>query len=140
MDSHRRWGLAIMVVAIALFVVGAIRISPLWSGPALPDGATRLSISTAPPHLMPTFGCPAALLGVVRVTTVGSEMVFVSEDGGQPVKIVWPSGWAAWRLDGLGELVDRDGNVIAREGDVIHDQFGGGVSDDGAFHVCAIGL
>jgi len=140
MDSHRRWGLAIMVVAVALFVVGALRISPLWSGPALPDGATRLSISTAAPHLLPTFGCATASLGPVRVTTAGDELVFVSAEGGQPVKIVWPSGWAAWSLEGRGELVDRDGAVVAREGEVIHDRFGGGVSDDGAFHVCAIGL
>jgi hypothetical protein len=139
MDSHRRWGLAVMVIAIVLFVVAALRISPLWSGPALPDGATRLTISTAAPHLMPTFGCATALLGPVRVTTEGDDMVFVTAESGEPVGIVWPSGWAAWRLDGNGELVDRDGTVVAREGDVIHDRFGGGTDDSEAFHVCGIG-
>ena len=139
MDTPKRWGLAVMVISVTLLAVAALRISPLWSGPALPDGATRLAISTARPHLLPTFGCATALLGPVRVTTAGDDMVFVSAEGGDTVKIVWPSGWAAWRLDGQGELVDRDGTVVAREGDVIHDRFGGGGSDDDAFHVCAIG-
>jgi hypothetical protein len=139
MDTHKRWGLAIMVISVVLFAVAALRISPLWSGPALPDGATRLAISTAEPHLMPTFGCATAMLGPVRVTTTDGAMIFVGAESGEPVQIVWPSGWAAWRLDGRAELVDRDGTVIAREGDVIHDRFGGG-GGDGAFHVCAIGL
>lgn len=139
MDSHKRWGLAIMVIAVVLVAVAALRISPLWSGPALPDGATRLTISTASPHLIPTFGCAAVLLGPVRVTTVGDDMVFVSAESGEPVNIVWPSGWAAWRLDGQAELVDRDGTVVAREGEIIRDRFGGGLGLGDDFHVCAIG-
>lgn len=139
MDSHKRWGLAVMVISVTLLAVAALRISPLWTGPALPDGATRLTLSTAEPHLIPTFGCATALLGPVRVTTTDDDMIFLTAETGEPVGIVWPSGWAAWRLDGRGELVDRDGAVVAREGDIIHDRFGGG-GGDGTFHVCAIGL
>ena len=139
MDAHRRWGLAVMIVAVVLVAVATLRISPLWSGPALPDGATRLTISTAPPHVLPTLGCATAMLGPVRVTTAGNDMVFVTTETGAPVQIVWPSGWAAWRLAGVGELVDRDGTVVAREGDVIHDRFGGGSDERDAFHVCGIG-
>lgn len=139
MDTHKRWGLAVMVISVTLLAVAGLRISPLWAGPALPDGAMRLTISTAEPHLIPTFGCAAALLGPVRVTTSDDNMIFVTTETGEPVGIMWPSGWAAWRIDGRGELVDRDGAVVAREGDIIHDRFGGG-GGDGTFHVCAIGL
>jgi hypothetical protein len=51
---------------------------------------------------------------------------------------VWPSGWAAWRLDGRAELVTREGAVVGREGE-LSEGFGGGTGDDDAFHVCIIG-
>lgn len=123
-----------MVLATAVF-----RLSPLWPGPALPAGATRLHIATEPAHLVPTLGCPAALLGPVRVATQDDNLIVVSVATGEPVKVVWPSGWAAWRLGGHAELADRNGSIVAREGDVIHDRFGGGEYGDGAFHVCEIG-
>ena len=52
--------------------------------------------------------------------------------------MVWPAGWRAWRLDGQAVLVGRDGTVIGREGDVLPG-YAGGVTDDGAFHVCIFG-
>lgn len=124
---------------VVLLWAAALRLSPLWPGPALPPGAMRLHIATEAPHLIPNLGCPAALLGPVRVATVDDDLIVVSVDSGEPVPVVWPSGWAAWRLEGRAELVDRDGTVVAREGEVIEDRFGGGVGLDDAFHVCVIG-
>ena len=88
---------------------------------------------------MPTLGCNTALLLPVRVATSGDDLIVISEATGETVPVVWPSGWAAWRLHGRAELVDRDGSVIAREGEVIEDRFGGAGGVDGAFHVCLIG-
>ena len=85
---------------------------------------------------MPTLGCSAALLLPVRGTAFYDELVLLSVETGEPIKVVWPSGWAAWRLHGRAELVSRDGSVIAREGEVIEDRFGGGEGIDDAFHVC----
>jgi hypothetical protein len=51
---------------------------------------------------------------------------------------VWPAGWEAWRLGGRAELVDRDGTVVGREGDVVSG-FSGGLGADDAFHVCVVG-
>jgi hypothetical protein len=127
------------VAAVGLLAAGvAFRFSPLWPGPALPPGATRLHIATAAPHLVPTFACPAALLGPGRVASEGDELVLLSEPGGARLNVVFPAGWAAWRVNGRAELVSRDGDVIGREGDVL-DDFGGGPGLDDAFHVCIIG-
>jgi hypothetical protein len=136
---RRRKRLAIAIVAVLILAAAVFRLSPLWPGPALPAGATRLHIATQAPHLVPNLGCPTALLSPVRVATEGDDLVVLLVATGEPVKVVWPSGWAAWRLGGRAELVDRDGSVIGREGDVLHDRFGGGEGADGAFHVCSIG-
>jgi hypothetical protein len=134
----RRVVAAVAGVVVVLLVAAGFRLSPLWPGPALPEGATRLHIVTAAPHLIPNTACPAGLLGPVRVASSGDDLVVISLATGEPVQVVWPSGWAAWRMDGRAELVDRNGSVIAREGDVIENRFGGGTSDDGAIHVCTI--
>jgi hypothetical protein len=123
-----------------LLVGGAVlRLSPLWPGPAVPAGATRLQIATEAPHLVPHLGCATALLGPVRVATSGDDLTVLSVRTGEPIKVVWPSGYAAWRRDGRAELVTRDGSIVSREGDVIEDRFGGGMGLDDAFHVCVIG-
>ncbi len=124
---------------LLLLVAAGLRLSPLWPGPALPEGATRLHIDTAAPHLVPNFGCPAALLAPVRVASSGDDLIVLSVETDELVQVVWPTGWAAWRVDGRAELVDRFGSVIAREGDVIENQFGGAAGDDGAIHICIIG-
>jgi hypothetical protein len=115
------------------------RLGPWWPGPALPPHATRLHIETDGLHLLPIAGCPTALLAPGRVATDGDDLVVVSVDTGKPVAVVWPTGWAAWRPGGRAELVDRGGGLVAREGDVIADRFGGGEYGDGVFHVCMVG-
>jgi hypothetical protein len=129
-----------VVIVVAVGVVVAVwRWSPLWPGPGLPPHATRLHIETQPLHLIPALGCPTAALGPVRVATSGDDLIVVSPETDHPIRVDWPAGWAAWRLGGRGELVDRGGGVIGREGDVIG-PFGGGMDiADEAFVVCEIG-
>jgi hypothetical protein len=103
---------------------------------SLPNGATRLHIATEPAHLVPTMGCNTALLAPARLETAGDELFLVSEQTDERVVVIWPSGWAAWRLDGRAELVSREGAVVG--GDVV-EGFGGGVGVDNVFHVCVIG-
>ncbi|HTS14280.1 MAG TPA: hypothetical protein VMH24_01330 [Candidatus Sulfotelmatobacter sp.] len=137
MTRRRRLWLGWLVVVV-LALVGLLRLSPLWPGPSLPTGATPLTLATEPAHLVPTFACETALLAPGRVTVVGDALVLVPEAGGAPVSVVWPTGWAAWRRDGRAELVDRDGTVVGREGDIVQG-FGGGLGADDAFHVCQPG-
>jgi hypothetical protein len=137
MFRHRRVVAGIMA-AVLVLAVGLARLSPIWPGPSLPAGATPLSLATEPAHLLPTMGCSTALLAPARVAVVGDALVLVSETGGGTIKVVWPTGWAAWRLGGRAELVSHDGRVIGREGEVLSG-FGGGVGTDGAFHVCVVG-
>ncbi len=124
---------------VILLAFAALRLSPLWPGPPLPDGATRLNIATAAPHLVPNFGCPASLLAPVRIATSGDDLIVLAVPTGERVRVVWPTGWVAWRINGRAELVGRDGSVVAREGDVIENRFGGSAGDDGAIHICIIG-
>ena len=72
------------------------------------------------------------------MATRGDDLVLVAPDTNEPIKVVWPSGWAAWRLNGLAELVTREGAVVGREGE-FSQGFGGGTGLDDAFHVCIIG-
>lgn len=120
---------------VVVLVLLVLRFSPIGPGPGLPSGATPLNIVTAAPHLIPSMGCPAALLAPARVATAGDDLVMITVETGEPVRVVWPSGWAAWRIDGRAELVGRHGEIVAREGDVL-DSLGGGMVSDDAFGVC----
>jgi hypothetical protein len=129
---------AVLAAAVVLLVAAVFRLSPLWPGPALPAGATRLHIVTQEAHFSPAFACPTALLAPARVATRGDDLVLVAPDTNEPIAVVWPSGWAAWRLDGRAELVTREGVVVGREGE-LSEGFGGGMGLDDAFHVCITG-
>jgi hypothetical protein len=136
--SRRRRLVLLALVGGLVLLLAVLRLSPLGPGPGLPAGATRLNITSQAPHLMPTLGCNTALLAPARVATAGDNLILVSVASNEPVDVVWPSGWAAWRLGGRAELVGRDGVVVAREGDVL-DDLGGGTGTDDTFHVCIIG-
>ena len=128
--------LTIGAAALVIVTAGVLALVPLWTGPGIPHGATRLHIAVAPPGI--PFGCTASLLSRVRIASTANELIVVSVESGDPVRVVWPGGFAAWRLDGRAELVGPYGNVIGREGDVLDDLGGGGIAD-GAFHVCGLG-
>lgn len=132
--SVRAWTL--VVVAVVFGAVG-LWLLPLITGPALPAGAVRLHIETARPAL--TAGCPTALLLPVIVATSGDEAVLVTVETGEPVAVVWPAGFAAWRVDGRAVIADPWGGVVGREGDVL-DGLGGGTGPDDAFHICPYGV
>ena len=131
----RHTGLVVALIVVTILGAAIYRFSPLWPGPGLPEGATRLGLVTEPAHLMPTMGCAGALLLPARIAVENDALVLMPESGGAPITVVWPAGWAAWRLAGRAMLVSRDGTVIGREGEVV-EGFGGGVSDDRRFHVC----
>ena len=139
MKLGRRGVVAVVIATWLAVIIFLVAQTPLWPGPNPPSGATRLSIRTEAPHLIPTLGCTVAGLAPVRITAKGDQMVFVGVDSGTPVSIVWPAGWAAWRgADGVAVLARRDGSIVGHEGDVLSG-YGGGVGNDGAFGVCIIG-
>jgi hypothetical protein len=125
-------GAGLLVVAVVVS-----RALPIVTGPALPAGAVRLHITTDSPSL--SFGCAAALLSPGRLVTSGSELVLVSVETGDPMRVVWPSGFAAWQVDGRSVLADPWGSVVGRDGDLL-DTLGGGVGTDDAFHICPFGI
>src|SRR6478735_7347090 len=91
---------AVIAVASAAVALGAsvMLLLPLFVGPAIPAEATRLHIAMSTAPL--TFGCATALLSPVRVASSDDELIVLSVESGAPVKLVWPSGFAAWRIGG----------------------------------------
>ena len=137
MPRARTVGRSIIVVALVILVAVVWRLAPIWTGPSLPDGATRLHIATQSPGL--SFGCAAAALTPVRVEADHDDLLLVSVESGEPIQVVWPSGFGAWRIDGRAVVADPWGTVIGREGDVL-DSLGGGDGGDGAFGICPFGI
>jgi hypothetical protein len=137
MPRARTVGLSIAAVVLGIIAIAAWRLAPLVTGPSLPDGATRLGIATQSPNL--SFGCATALLSPARVETAGDDLILVSVESGDPMRVVWPSGFAAWRVGGHAEVADPWGAVIGREGDVL-DSLGGGLGAGDAFVICPFGM
>ncbi len=137
MSRRRKVFIAIAAAGVLVLGAAALRVLPLFTGPALPAGATRLHITTESPHL--SFGCAAALLAPVRVATSGDELMLVSVESGDTVRVVWPSGFAAWRLGGRAVLADPWGSAVGRDGDVL-DSLGGGLGEGDDFHICPFGI
>jgi hypothetical protein len=137
MSRRRKVLLSIAAVSVVVLLAVAWRVLPVFTGPALPAGATRLHIATERPNATP--GCATALLMPARVTTSGDDLVLVTDETGETVPVVWPAGFAAWRVDGRAVVADPWGSVVGREGDVL-DSLGGGFSLDDAFHVCPYGI
>ena len=130
-------GLTIAAVALIIITVVTWRLAPLVTGPSLPDGATRLGIATQSPTL--SFGCAAALLSPARVEAAGDDLILVSVESGDTLRVIWPSGFAAWRVGGRAVVADPWGAVVGREGDVL-DSLGGGLGEDDAFVICPFGI
>jgi hypothetical protein len=128
---------SIAIVAVIVLALATWRLAPLWTGPLLPDGATRMQIATRSPNL--SFGCATALLSPARVETAGDDLILVSVESGNAIPVVWPSGFGAWRAGGRAVVADPWGGVVGREGDML-DSLSGGEGGDGAFLICPFGI
>lgn len=95
---------------------------------------TRCGISI---ETLPNAPCAGTDVGDFRVVVKDGSVGLQSVDDGTVSGVVWPSGFSAERRsDGIA-LLDADGAVVAREGQVIH--IGGGRGGTGTISVCDIG-
>jgi hypothetical protein len=137
MSRRRKAFNIVAAVGVVIIAVVAVGVARLFTGPGLPAGAERLHITTAAPNL--ATGCATALLAPVRVSSNGGALTLVSVETGETVRVVWPAGFGAWRIDGRAVVADPWGSVVGREGDVL-DTLGGGEGLDGAFQICPYGI
>ena len=137
MTRRRTIGLSLGAAALIVVAAAAWRTAPLFIGPSLPPGATRLAIATDRPNL--NLGCPAALLAPARVSTSGDALVLVTVDSGEIVNVVWPSGFGAWRRGGRAVVADPWGAIVGMDGDILSG-LGGGLGADDLFHICPFGI
>lgn len=78
--------------------------------------------------------CDAALLEG-RLVADDAWGFLVAHESGTVTAVSWPRAYQVQVLDGVHELLDPSGNVVAREGDMV--VLGGGMNaDDTAFAVC----
>jgi hypothetical protein len=76
-----------------------------------------------------------AALTPIRVERDGTSMVFADETSGNRLQVVWPNGYSARILNGRAELVQPNGLVLARDGDVISN-LASGAADNGDLVIC----
>lgn len=108
-----------------------------WGPAPLPPTASPLALRTQPWRLWPPsgFGCPMATLTPMRVERDEGSMVFADEATGTPMLVVWPNGYSARLMNGRAELVQPDGRVLARDGDVISN-LASAAADNGDLLIC----
>ena len=128
-------GLARPALALLVALLAAA-CAPTTPAP-LPSGATQLSLATqpAPPIALDIGGCASAGVEPVRVAVDNGAMVFDAVQGGERRPLVWPAGFSARLLGGVGELVTPLGNVYARQGDVLS-RLQGSPGDNGDILLC----
>jgi len=132
-----RWALGLLVVVTVVAGVAVFLFVP-YQPASLPAGSVPLTLRAQPWRLLPSFGCPLALLTPIRVERDGVSMVFADEASGSRVQVVWPNGYSARLLNGRAELIPPDGSVLARDGDVIS-SLTAGAADNGDYLVCLDG-
>jgi hypothetical protein len=94
--------------------------APARTPAPLPSGATALTLATAAPEAVIPVGwtCPGNTVVHAHVVREGVAVIFVSQDTGQTIDLVWPRGFSAWLQNGEAEVVAPDGTVVLHEGQV----------------------
>lgn len=94
-----------------------------------------LSTRTAPPFGETPGACPAALLEGNLIADGDSHLV-VQPDRGPRSRLRWPSGYVVRRAMERLEVLDPEGEVVAREGDMV--ALGGGQLGTDVWDVCQV--
>ena len=108
-----------MVLTLGVFaLIAAGCTGPSPTGACVTVGCP-VSLQTAPPP-HPDGACPAARLGGWLTADPTFGLGLRDEPQGGPVYgVIWPNGWSARRDTSGIVLIDRGGDIVAREGDRI---------------------
>jgi hypothetical protein len=127
-----------MRAAISVLLCGTLAACAGGAPPSPEPGTALIPVPTQsppPPLELGPVACPAALLEGTLVAHEEVGMAVEGEFGRAPAIVVWPHGWAARDVDGVRELLDAEGRVVAREGDFVS-AGGGSFPPNDWFHPC----
>jgi hypothetical protein len=107
----------VLVLCVAVLVAACAA----DAAPSLDPGVVMVPVPTqSPPPAVPPAEV-ACRLALLAGTLVAHDEVGIAVEGGVggPQAVVWPHGWVARDVDGVRELLDAEGRVVAREGDFV---------------------
>lgn len=132
--SGRLVAVVLIVAVVVIFVAGQAWLDIRAPRP-LPG--TPLTVLNDPPP--PSgFVCGSAAIPPARLLVVGDALTLIAANGGADIQVVWPAGYAAREVRGIGGLYDPTGYLVAQEGENLQERFFGSWAGDGVFHVCRI--
>jgi hypothetical protein len=115
-------------------VIGRVRGAAWLIGVVLV--CTHLAACTIPIQTRSDVPCAGIDAGAFRLVWSCGLLVLEREDG-RTFPATWPTGYSAEHRDGEAVVLDGDGDVVAREGEVV--RIGGGGEDvSGTVMVCSI--
>jgi hypothetical protein len=117
--------MAIGIAAVALFLAGCVN--------SRPPEVEHIDVPTRGAPAGGVIACMDALAGgtIVDDPRWGTAL---AQDDGIRMQVVWPAGYAARRIDGVLELLDESGHVVARAGDRV--LVAGGMGAGQAWFAC----
>ena len=102
--------------------------------PEMPE-PILFQVPTQAPDPAGNKACMAALL--IGTLVIDPRWGLAVAPADAPVmKVVWPNGYVGRHLDGVTELLDGRGHVVARAGDQIEVGGGIGAADDPTWFAC----
>jgi hypothetical protein len=123
MTRHRWWAVAVLIT------ISACGPAPSEADPAASPGAETVVLLTG--QLDPV-GCPANLIQgqLIQDANAGSAILA----GNILKRVRWPFGYSGRRAAGEVEILDQQGQVVARTG--AHVRLGGGEIERGIWLAC----
>jgi branched-subunit amino acid transport protein AzlD len=98
--------------------------------------STQLAACTIPIETRSAAPCSAVDAGTFRLVSSSGLLMLQGEDG-RTFSAIWPAGYSAEHRDGEAVVLDGDGDIAAREGDLLG--IGGGGQDvSGTVTVCTV--
>jgi hypothetical protein len=99
--------------------IGIATVGLVLAGCVISGGGPEVEYIGVPTQGAPAGGVDACMDALASGTLVDDPRwgIALAQDAGSRLQVVWPAGYVARRTDSVLELVDADGQTVARSGD-----------------------